>query len=50
MLILLRQSTTHQQHTNRREGGMSEEDAYLRDLKGSQLEASIIHSLNIIPK
>lgn len=29
---------------------MSEEDAYLRDLKGSQLEASIIHSLNIIPK
>lgn len=40
----------HQQHTNRREDSLSEECAYLGDLKGSQLEANIIHSLNITPK
>lgn len=50
ILVLLEWSMEYQQHTNRREYGMSEECAYLRNLKGSQLKAIIIHLVNITPK
>lgn len=33
-----------------REYGMSEQCAYLRNLKGSQLKVIMIHSVNITPK